>query len=115
MAKVIAPLFSLAASGSIADVITFVCGHFARKKQDDSTTEPSPAQTENQTKWKVGAAVWQTLGDDKTKWSSFFKMLQTDEECATKISYLASGYQLFMSFYMDSGPGGWPNYPLPPI
>ena len=115
MVKVVSPLFSLAASGSIGGVITYVCGKFGRSKQTNPTGGPSVAQEDNQNKWSEGCAAWQLLGVDKSKWSVFFKRLQTDEECATKISYLANGFQLFMCFYMSFGPGGWPNYPLPPI
>jgi len=115
MAKIVAPLFSLAASGTIADLITYVCGHYVKKKNWNSDPKPSDKQKENQTKWAEGCIIWQGLRIDKEKWKAFLKVLKTDRECAVKIEYLGNGFQLFMKFYMDEGPDGWPNYPLPPI
>lgn len=114
MAKTIGPLFSLAASGSIANLITYVCGHYAKKKQKKPTKEKSQPQEEIMTKWKDGCGVWQTSQENKDEWGEFLQLLRTDKECAVKLVYTASGFQLFMSFYMKDGPGGWPNYPHPP-
>jgi len=114
MAKVTGPLFSLAASGSIGGIITYVCGHFAKKKEGEKTEDASEAQLEIEMKWSEGAAVWQSLGENKEFWNEFHKVLWATPECAVNISHIVNGYQLFMSFYMKYGPDGWPGYPLPP-
>ena len=115
MAKVTGPLFSLVASGSIGETITYVCGHYAKKKQDETKKPKTEPQEERMTKWKSGCAEWQTSQENKDEWDVFLQLLRTDKDCSVKLIYTASGFQLFMSFYMKEGVDGWPNYPNPPI
>ena len=114
MATVVGPLLSLSASGTIGDVITFVCGHYVRKAEGKKFADPSAAQSNNQNKWKAGCVVWQALAGNKDLWKALVEAVQQSGQCPARESYELNGFQLFMSFYMDLGPDGWPNYPLPP-
>lgn len=115
MVKVVAPLFSIAASGTIGDVLTYVCGLYARKAEGAKPLEFSEEQAKNRTKWSTGCEVWGSEENDQRKWREFVKLISQSEECPTRFKYYMTGFQTFMSFYMDLGPDGWPNYPQPPI
>ena len=115
MALVTAPLMSLSASGKLKDTMTFVCGTLVRMADEKEKKADSPAQTENQTKWKDGASVWTANPANKTEWDNFGDYVEKSGYCDVSLNYYFSGYQLFMAYYMKLGKDGWTNYPNPPL
>ena len=112
MAKVIAPLFSLAASGTLAGAITFVCGKSARRARLAlKRSEEGP--TSQNSLFAEAAAAWSSqTPQTKEQWSVFGKIVKDDRACIG-LEYYLSGYQLFISYYMEFGVNGWADYPLP--
>jgi len=112
MAKVIGPLFSMQASGTLAGTITYVCGHFARKAKvilDDSQVMP-----EGQTlKFMYAVKTWNYLsGQIKQDWKDFGKIVKESKQCI-EYELKLTGYQLFLSYYLTFGEDGWKSYPEP--
>jgi hypothetical protein len=112
MAKVIAPLFSVRASGTLANTITYVCGHLARYagKKSEKGGQPPTAQND---KFSEAVALWQSFTDEqKQAWHDFAKLVH-DKRVCTNYEYYLNDYQLFMSYYLSYGEDGWENYPNP--
>ena len=137
MARVIAPMLSIVARGSIADAVTFKCGRFITrkiKKKDLRADELS----EQQQLFKDGASVWSEDLSDEVKKAWFMVGVNNffDLRCNPQLLALpflgilpaagplipvaitwrlrSNGYDLWMSYYLTLGAGGWPNYPSPP-
>lgn len=112
MAKVTGPLFSLAASGTFGKVITFVCGHFA-KKAESAEAGGGKGNLKMMIKFKAGTIKWKSLSNEiKKEWGEFGKMIMTSGKCISLEFYL-TGFQLWMSYYLKFGENGWPAYPHP--
>jgi hypothetical protein len=115
MVKVVAPMFSLAASGTINKTFTYVCGLYARRAERAEKMEFSEEQKERQTKYSVGCKEWQKLGDKKKLWNEFAERVKSSGACDANLEFYMTGFQTFMSYFLLRGIGGWRNYPLPPI
>lgn len=114
MAKVTGPLLSLSASGTIADAITYVCGHFARKGEAKERKQPEQLFEQGQN-FGAGVNVWNPMTyEQKESWRQFTKVFRSAPECASLGFYL-TGYNLFMSYYLRFGENGWTNYPAAPV
>ena len=115
MVKVKNPLFSLSASGDLGATIQYVCGQFTRVKPGGAIF-PNAKQKEIRNNFFVGANKWRAelSWDTKKKWFAFQKMLRQQDECVGA-SILMNGYNLWMSYWLKAGEGGWNNYPDPPV
>ena len=115
MVKIQSPLMSLAASGDFAGTIQFVCGSFARMKPRTSDRE-SDAQVAEREKFLAGARKWSLDLSNETKklWSVFRKIMVTNDECI-RFTYIMTGYNVWMLYWLKFGEGGWVNYPNPPF
>ena len=114
MPKVVAPLFSVVATGLLGGSIDYVCGLYARSTPSQTEVPPSADQSLRRSKFLAGVAVWQGLGVQKLLWNDFYQWLATDPNCNANLFGIVNGYNAFMSLYLKLGPGGWPEYPLPP-
>jgi len=114
MAKVVAPLLSLSASGPIGGVFSYVCGLYAKRATQSEKFEYTTRRISQETKFSEGAGTWSSLGEGKKLWSDFALLVSKSEYCPANYAFYMTGYQTFMSFYLDKGADGWPNYPLPP-
>ena len=113
MAKVTGPLLSLSASGTIAETITFVCGHFARKKQEKTGEQPEHLVGQGDT-FKAGVDVWRAMtASQKKSWGVFRKIIVSAPECSALKGEI-TGYNLYLSHYLRYGVDGWENYPAAP-
>jgi len=135
MARVVGPLYSLQASGSFGDLITYKCGTIACKKKKESKFYSNKFNQQRE-KFKAGAEVWRSIRGFGAllAWGSvgivdrynlmcnhvpvalaLFGILNPiDLVTLYPAAVLISGYQLFMSYYLTFGEDGWPNYPFPP-
>ena len=115
MPKVKNPLFSLSASGDLGATIQYVCGKFVRMKPKGKPPRTS-SQEVIRNSFFVGANKWKVelSWDTKKKWFGFSKMLRQQDECV-EASVLMNGYNLWMSYWLKAGEGGWNNYPNPPV
>ena len=137
MAKVKNPLFSQKASGNLGGSLSFVCGHFVKKRQTEKRDTESESQAVIQNKFSDGAFVWSNVMTDQQRatWDSFSDSnrikngcyqinifgnlitvcpgVRSDQmECIKTASW--NGYQCFMAAYMRFGPDGWYRYPWSP-
>ena len=115
MVKIVGGMFSLSASGTYANAITYVCGEFLRMSQRKELSAGSSRQRKNQTKWKEGTEVWGSPACKKIDWKIVFELIVKSEKCPLEIKTWMNGFQVFMMYYMKKGPGGWVNYPNPPL
>lgn len=136
MAKVIGPLMSVQASGTLKDTITFRCGEFVHKKKK-KTTKLNEAALEKQEEFKVAAFLWSEVltAEQKLAWKSRVLIDRFNVICnhwAVALPLVCalyplagammlglgpvwiSGYDAWMSYYLTLGEYGWPNYPAPP-
>lgn len=137
MALLIGPMMSLIARGSIGSVLTFKCGHIAAKKKNNKKLRPGEYSGQQQL-FADGAEVWSnTLSFEVQQlwWAcgigEFFDLRCNPQIIALPffsilplalplLAYAGPmmlnirGYDLWMSWYLTLGPGGWPNYPSPP-
>ncbi len=111
----VGPMMSLTASGDFKKTMTYVCGLYVRRAANKERMEFTQAQTGQQTKYSQGIEVWNGLDGDKGKWTDFAEWVKKSGECDVSLSYYMTGFQTFMSYYLKNGPGGWKNYPLPPL
>lgn len=112
MAKVVAPLFSLKATGTLAGAITFVCGQYARMAERKEN-EKKQGNENQMAKFTLGAEHWQALPDGTKKlWNDFYKEILSSEQCLN-ITYDLSGYNMWMIYWLKFGENGWADYPLP--
>jgi len=115
MVRVVAPLMSLSASGTLKETLTYVCGLYLRRAKRAERFEYTQRRKKQETKFSQGCEVWQSLKEDKEKWRKFAEFVKKSGFCDVSLSYYMTGFQTFMSYYLAKGPGGWKNYPLPPI
>lgn len=136
MARVVGPLMSLSASGTLKKTITYRCGEFVHKikNKPKNFSEEFEAQQE---KFKAAAFLWsETLtSEEKAAWKRKALFDRFNVICnhiavalplvavLSPVSFMTmmglagtwvSGYDAWMSFYLTLGPYGWPNYPAPP-
>lgn len=105
MAKVTGPLFSMVASGTLAGTITYVCGHFARIK-NELLTSAKEMPAGQQDKFLEAVAVWNSLsGNVKDDWRNFGKIVRDSKVCVS-LDYYLTNYQLFLSYYLTWGKNG---------
>ena len=114
MAKAVAPLFSLKASGDLGP-IQYACGRFVKKKQRAEESEPTAPQGEQRAKFLEGADKWSNVLSltNRGNWTGFFVAIKNSKECAS-VDYLMSSYNLWMLYWLKFGENGWTNYPDPP-
>ena len=114
MPKVTRPFWSLKAAGDFADVLQFVCGHYVREKPRVPKIRTSK-QNVQRLKFKDASDKWSKLLDLMTKvhWTEYVEFLSQLPECES-MDFLMSGYDMWMSYYLQYGDGGWDNYPEPP-
>lgn len=115
MAKVTGPLHSSIASGDFAEIIQYVCGHFARMKPRTKDKE-SEEQTTQRNKFIEGANTWKTLLSTQTKnnWKRSAGILLKTRECIG-LDWTLTGYNFWMFYWLKYGGGGWSSYPNPPF
>lgn len=130
-------MMSLIARGSIGNAITFKCGTIVGKKKISKNLRPDQL-SEQQQLFKDGAAVWSEdlSGEAKKAWFWVGVRNVFDLRCNPQLLALpflgvlplaaplipigmlfklgCNGYDLWMSYYLTLGSGGWPNYPYPP-
>lgn len=135
MVKVVGPMFSLGASGSFSNDVTFQCGEVLRKKKFTNKLR-NDWLNEQQQNFQMGAYRWshELSAETKAKWALFGIVDTLNVMCdhyalalpflglvaieALPVSVLGviwmTKYDLYMSYYLTLGPNGWPNYPDPP-
>ncbi len=112
MVKVVAPLFSLRASGTLGNTITFVCGHLARIAQRKEEAEGYVPTGQNEY-FMEAIKRWNNLSVGvKDDWRNFARVVKDSKVCIS-LDYYLTNYQLFLSYYMTWGFNGWPDYPNP--
>lgn len=114
MPKVTRPFWSLKAAGDFGAVLQYVCGHFVRAKPRVPKIRTTK-QDVQRTKFKEGSDKWSELLDIATKehWAEYVEFLSQLPECEA-MSFGVNGYDIWMSYYLKYGDGGWDNYPEPP-
>lgn len=115
MARIVGPLMSLSATGTIKETLTFVCGTFARMAMSPKKKEFTEKQTGQQTKFSDGCAVWNTIRGHHLEWHLFSEWVKDTGFCDVSLSRTMTGFQVFMAYYLQNGVNGWQNYPYPPI
>jgi len=115
MAKVFGPALSLAATGTLADTINFVCGKYARRALGVKFNWTYGRQ-ENASRWVIGCGWWSSLEEwEKLEWKNFVSWITWDG-CKGMIgTWWTNGFQCFMMFWMNFGYNGWDKFPLPPF
>jgi len=107
-------LFSNSASGELGKAIQFVCGKYLREKPviKDANSE---SQREYRTKFAQAADIWsnQLSKDTKDMWTQFQHFIYTSDRCIGS-SFMKSGYNAWMSVFLELGVNGWKQYPYPP-
>ena len=114
MAKVTSPFWSLKAAGDFAQILQFMCGSFVRSKPRAPEIR-TPKQDIQRTKFKQGAQKWSEVLDplNREHWKEYVEFLSQLPECAS-FTFGVNGYDMWMSYYLKYGDGGWDNYPDPP-
>jgi len=114
MAKLTRPFWSLKAAGDFGQVLQYMCGHFVKAKPRVIKIT-TPAQRTQRTKFAQGAKKWsEDLSvENKEHWKEYEKFLSQLPECA-HFTFGIFGYDLWMSYFLKYGDGGWSNYPDPP-
>ena len=77
--------------------------------------QPSAAQDARQTKWAAGCYAWSSTQDIWRYWQRFHMWIAARDECDVDTARAANGFQCWMIYYMKKGPGGWGEYPYPPL
>ncbi len=114
MVKVTRPFFSLKASGDFGAILQYMCGHFVKLKPESPKTE-TPAQKVQRTKFSSGAKKWTEELEpvEREHWKEYQEFLSQLPQCQY-FTFGLSGYDLWMSYFLDYGVDGWKNYPDPP-
>lgn len=114
MAKLDHPFFSLKAAGDFGQILQYMCGHFVRLKPRAPEIR-TPGQDTQRKKFKEGADKWteDLTPENKVHWKEYQEFLSQLPQCQ-HFSFGLNGYDLWMSYFLDKGVDGWPNYPDPP-
>ena len=114
MPKVTRPFWSLKAAGDFASVLQYVCGHYVRSKPRVPTLRTTK-QNVQRVKFKDASDKWSKILDIATKvhWKEYQEFMSQFPECEA-MDFMSSGYDIWMSYYLKYGDGGWDNYPEPP-
>lgn len=137
MVKLIGPVMSLIARGTLAGAITYKCGTVAAKKKTKKNLRTDELNEQQRT-FKDGAWIWdnEMTPEDKKKWKEVATQDYFDLRCNERplpipalgiwpLSELYEkyrmnkqvgphAYNLFMAYFLTLGEYGWPNYPAPP-
>jgi hypothetical protein len=135
MVKVVGPMLSLSASGSISGDLTFQCGEIVRKKKFKNSLSSGELNPQ-QEKMKEAAEYWsKTMTvSQKAEWRlyairdsfnvmcghfafalPFLGLISISALIAGVIPFVwLNGYPLYQSYYLTLGASGWPNFPNPP-
>jgi len=114
MVKVTRPFWSLKAAGDFGSVLQYMCGHFVRAKPRVPKIRTS-SQSVQRNKFKEASVHWSESLEFLTKahWREYLEFLSQLPECEG-FSFGLNGYDMWMSYYLQYGEGGWDNYPEPP-
>jgi len=137
MALLVGPMMSIIARGSIGGALTFKCGHIAAKKKANRNITQEML-SDQQLRFQAAADMWSRTLTFETKqlwWATgvgeYFDLRCNPQVMALPFAacfpilnvllptvgpYMISqrGYDLWMSWYLTLGAGGWPNFPNPP-
>jgi hypothetical protein len=114
MAKLTRPFWSLKAAGDFGQVLQYMCGHFVKAKPRKIEMRTSK-QDVQRTKFSKGAKKWSKdlSPENREHWQEYQEFLSQLPECEA-FSFGLFGYDLWMSYFLKYGEGGWPGYPDPP-
>ena len=114
MVKVTRPFWSLKAAGDFGAVLQFMCGHFVKAKPRVPKIRTSKQDVQRE-KFKEGSEEWSLMLSllNKKHWREYIEFLSQLPKCEG-YSFGINGYDLWMSYFLKYGKGGWKNYPDPP-
>jgi len=100
MAKVVGPLFSIAASGQIASTLTYRCGQYcavSKRLPKDRYAYKGPVGEYMQEIWELAPAKWHLTTEEQKKiFTEYANSIPIDAECSTHKSMM-SGYNIFIA------------------
>jgi len=114
MVKVTRPFFSLKAAGDFGQVLQYMCGHFVKTKPRVPVLRTTKQDVQRK-KFTKGAEVWSEEIEPVVRehWKEYQEFLSQLPQCE-HFTFGLTGYDLWMSYFLKKGEGGWTNYPEPP-